>query len=178
MADAPASVPTPAGGRRPLWARILKWFAVAALSVVGLLILVCTLLVWIFTPARLTPLVEKVASGYIDGELSLDRVELTFWHTFPKLTVEVDSLVIVSHAFKNLPDSLSQTIPAGADTLASVGHFNGGLNLLPLMAGDLSLYDVTLRGVRANVVQLNDSLSNADIFPTCLLYTSDAADEL
>ena len=88
--------------RRPLWKRLLKWTGVAAAVVAGLFIIICSLAVWILTPDRLTPLVEKQASGYLDADVSLSRVELTFWKTFPRLRVDVDSLRIVSRSLDKI----------------------------------------------------------------------------
>ena len=64
--------------------RFLKWTAIALASLIGLFLIVCTLIVWILSPARLTPIVEEQASRLIDGEVHLQRVELTFWSTFPQ----------------------------------------------------------------------------------------------
>ena len=151
--------------RRPLWLRILKWSGISLGVLAALFLLVCTLVVWILTPPRLTPLVERVAGDYLDADLKIQRVELTFWHTFPKMTVDVDSLTVVSRAFDNIPDSVRTSLPADADSLLSIGRFHGGLNLLPLLAGRLSLYDVVFVRPQVNIVQLSDSLSNIDIFP-------------
>lgn len=38
--------------------RFLKWTAIALASLIGLFLIVCTLIVWILSPARLTPIVE------------------------------------------------------------------------------------------------------------------------
>lgn len=73
--------------RKPLWRRILKWSAIILGSLVGLFLLAATLIVWILTPAKLTPLVNRTASKYLNADVSSSRVELTFWSTFPKLTL-------------------------------------------------------------------------------------------
>lgn len=165
MSDTSSSSKATEKRRRPLWLRILKWLGITVGVMLALFVLVCTLVVWILTPPRLTPLVERVAGEYVDADLHIGRVELTFWHTFPKMTVDVDSLSIVSHAFDTLPDSVRNTLPADADSLLSIGRFHGGLNILPLVAGRLSLYDVVFQSPQVNVVALSDSLSNLDIFP-------------
>ena len=65
--------------RRPLWKRMLKWGIWSVVSILSLLLLTLTAIVFILTPERLTPLVERYATDYIDGELNVSRVELTFW---------------------------------------------------------------------------------------------------
>ena len=60
---------------KPLWRKLLK--ATAWIVGVVLLLMVLTLggIVWILTPQKLTPLIEKTANGYIDGRLNLSRAE-------------------------------------------------------------------------------------------------------
>lgn len=152
--------------RKPLWRRILKWTGIAAAVAAGLFVLICSLIVWILTPGRLTPLVKEQASKYLDADLRVKRVELTFWHTFPKMTVEVDSLRIISRSLDNVPDSVASTLPADWSRLLSLGSFSGGINVLPLLKGDISLYDVDFHGIDANLVATPDGRSNFDIFPT------------
>lgn len=151
--------------KRPLWRRILKWSGIAMATVFALFILICTLLVWCLTPGRLTPMVENVASDAVNADVSIGRVELTFWHTFPKLTLDVDSLCVVSHALRSLPDSVGAVLPADADSLLSLKSFHAGLNVFPLLAGQVSLYDVVFTRPQVNLVQLNDSVANYLIMP-------------
>jgi len=137
--------------RRPWWVRLLKGTAIALAVAVTLFVGVCSLAVWILTPPRLTPLVERTANKYLDADVTVGRVELTFWHTFPKLTLDVDSLTITSRALHELPDSIRQQLPANADSLLSVDKFHGGINLLPLPAGHISLYDVIITRPRISI---------------------------
>jgi len=154
------------GHKRPLWARVLKWLGLTVGVLVALVLVLCSLVVWILTPQKLTPLVADVASGYLDAKVEVARVELTFWHTFPKFTVDVDSLTIVSEALRHLPDSvLTDAGIADADSLLSLRAFSGGVNLAKLFAGEVALYDVEFRSPRVNLVQVNDSVANYLIFP-------------
>ena len=145
--------------------RIAKWIAIIAGIVTGLFLILCTAIIWFFTPARLTPFVEKQASEYINGELKVKRVELIFWKSFPKMTVDIDSLTIISHSLETLPDSMRTSLPADSDSLFSLASFHGGINVLPLLAGHISLYDVRLNSPRANIVQVTPHTANYYIFP-------------
>lgn len=151
--------------RRPLWARILKWFGVTAAVIATLLLLVCSLIVWILTPARLTPLVSEVASDYLTADVGVSRVELTFWKTFPRMTLEVDSLSVVSRSLRSLPDSVASKLSADADSLLSLKSFTAGVNVAALLTGELALYDVEFHAPRVNLLQVSDSLANYDILP-------------
>lgn len=55
--------------------KILKWCAWIAGSAVTLLLLACTLIVWILTPVKLTPMVEREASRSTIG-VSLTGVRI------------------------------------------------------------------------------------------------------
>ncbi len=150
---------------KPLWKRLLKWFGITAGTLVGLFVLVCALVVWILTPGRLTPLIEEQAGKYIDGSLEIGRAELTFWSSFPHLVVEVDSLVLMSGAFDELPDSVAAKLPADAVKLLSLRSFRGGVNVPALLIGKISLYDVAITGPRITLAQAADSVANFDIVP-------------
>ena len=145
--------------------RFLKWTAIALASLIGLFLIICTLIVWILSPARLTPIVEEQASRLIDGEVHLQRVELTFWSTFPKITVDVDSLEVISHSLRSLPPEVKASLPADADSLLSLSSFHAGINVLPLLIGHISLYDVLFDGPRVNLVQATPDKANYLIFP-------------
>lgn len=151
--------------KKPLWKRLLKWTGITAAVLTGLFLLVCTLAVWILTPSRLTPLVEKYAGEYLDAEVKASRIELTFWHTFPGMRVDVDSLRIISRSLSGLSPEVRAGLPADADTLLTVGHFHGGLNILRLLGGTVALRDIVIERPAVNLFQVNDSVANYLILP-------------
>lgn len=160
-----ATSPQPGRRHRPLWRRILKWTGITLGAVMALFVIVCSLIVWILTPDRLTPLVGKTASEYLDADVKAARIELTFWHTFPRMTIDVDSLTVDSRALDRVPDSIRRRLPADYRRLLSVGGFHGGINVMPLLKGDISLYDVIFRDLAVNLVQVSDTLANYNIVP-------------
>lgn len=147
--------------RRPWWRRLLVmlvWVMGVAVVLVALLL---GTVVWILTPERLTPLVERVAAPYIDGSLSVSRVELTVWRTFPHATLDIDSLTVISNGLRDA--DLTGTGITGADSLLSVDHIHGEINLAALFAGTVRVVDVELRRPMVNAIALNDSVSNFNI---------------
>lgn len=112
--------------KRSLLLRMLKWLSVAVVSLLLIVVLVLTGVVWVLNPSRLTPLVNKYASEYLIADVEAGKVELTFWSTFPRFSVEVDSLSLRSRVTDSLPDSVRATLPQGTDSLLFVGHFSGG----------------------------------------------------
>ncbi len=151
--------------KSPLWLKILKFTGWTIFAIVASVVLLCTLAVWILTPAQLTPLVERTATDYLDADVKIKKVELTFWHTFPKMTLDIDSVSVVSRSLNNLPDSIRMTLPPDVDSLLSVGRFHGGINIAALPLGKIALYDLIIENPNVNLVKINDNSANYLIVP-------------
>ena len=94
--------------------------------------LLCAI-VWILTPDRLTPLAQDIANESLNAEVSIGRMELTAWSTFPILTLDVDDLRIVSASLRDLPAEMRATLPANADSLIEAMHLHVGVNVLRML---------------------------------------------
>lgn len=150
---------------RRWWVKLLRGLGWTLLSLVVAVIIICSAIVWVLSPDQLTPIIERVASKSINADVTIGRAELTFWSSFPKIKIEIDDLDIVSRSLNGIPADLRATLPADADSLMSVKHFTGGVNLVNIMAGKITLYDIELNRPRLNLLQVNDTISNFDIFP-------------
>lgn len=163
-------IKTPHGGRRrgrrPVWLRILRGTGWVLLSLIVAVVIICSAVVWVLSPEQLTPIIERVASRSLNADVRLGRAELTFWSSFPKIKVEIDGLDIVSRSLSRLPEHERAALPADADSVLSVAHFTGGVNLVHALAGKFTVYDVELNGPRLNLIQVNDTVSNFNIFPS------------
>ncbi|MDE6488047.1 MAG: hypothetical protein K2L46_02085, partial [Paramuribaculum sp.] len=145
--------------------RFLKWISVAVVSGLLLVALLLTAVVWVLTPERLTPIVNRYASEYLLADVDARKIELTFWSTFPRFSVEVDSLSLRSRVADSFPDSVRSALPEGVDSLLFVERFAGGINLMELVKGNIELYDVGFRDIRANIVQIDSLTANYAIVP-------------
>ncbi len=145
--------------------KALKITGWVILSIILLILLTITIIVWYLTPDRLTPIVEREASALIDGHIEVSRVELTFWSTFPRLRVDIDSLHIISNSTHQLPDSLKAALPPYTDSLLSVDHIHGAINLMSLAEGNIELYDLLIQHPKANIVFAADGSTNLNIMP-------------
>ncbi len=168
----PGSVPPKK--KRPLWVRILKWAGWTVAGLVALLIIFLTVAIWILTPARLTKIVEDVANENLNADVKIGRVELTFWSSFPQLKIEIDDLSMFSHALDSLPAEVCASLPANADSLLTVKHFEGGINLLHAAAGTIALSDVVIQRPSINLLQVDDNNANFNIFPSSSSSHSDS----
>lgn len=151
--------------RRPTIVKIARAVAIAVIALLLLIIAAAGAAVWILTPDRLTPLVNRLATEQLNADVGARRVELTFWSTFPRLVVEVDSLVVVSHSLRDIDAATRAQLPAGADSLLSLGSLRGGIDLVALMGAKIRLCNVELRRPRLNIVQVDSLRNNYDIFP-------------
>lgn len=161
MAGEDTAAKKPPKHRRPWWSRLLIATAWTAGGIVALVALLLGAVVWILTPERLTPLVEQVAAPYIDGRLTVGRVELTVWRTFPHGRVDIDSLSVISNGLRGV--DLAGTGIENADSLLEVEHMHGVVNLAALLTGKIRITDVEVRRPMVNAVALNDSTSNFNI---------------
>lgn len=151
---------------RPWWVRLIIWIVALCGAAAVLLVGIATLAVWILTPPKLTPIVEQTASFYLNADVSVKRVELTYWSTLPRLSVKVDSLTIVSKSLKGISTAQRSLLPHNADTLLTMEHFEGGIHMLNLLKNKLSLYDVQLKRPAVNLVALDSAHVNYNIIPT------------
>ncbi len=151
--------------KKPWWVKVLKVSGWSILTVVLFILGLLQVIVSVFTPERLTPLTEEYLSKSLDADVSVSRVELTVWETFPDITLEVDSLVMESRVLKGVADSVRRQLPANADSLLSLKHFRGGVKLGELVLGRLSLYDIELHEPMVNLVAVDSVIANYNIVP-------------
>lgn len=69
------------------------------LAILGTIVAIVTIAIvlvinFIFTPEKITPVVNRLAAQYIDADVKVARVDLTFFSTFPRFSVAIDSLSI------------------------------------------------------------------------------------
>ncbi|MDR2891267.1 MAG: AsmA family protein [Alistipes sp.] len=123
-------------------------------SLVGLALLVIVVALWVvFTPARLTSIVEKQLPNFVTCEASVERVELTFFSSFPRLGLQVDGVALVN-AMEGAP----------SDTLLSLDRLHAAVDVRAFLRRDeLRLSDVVLSGGTACLFTDEEGRTNYDI---------------
>lgn len=118
-------------------------------SLLGLLVVVVCVVCWlVFTPSRLTSIVNRLSGRFITCQSSFDRVNLTFFKTFPNVGLDVHGVRLV-HPMAG----------AGSDTLASIGDVAVGINLRAyLKEKQIIVNKLNVHDVQANLYV--DSLGN------------------
>lgn len=140
--------------------KIVKIFLITIGVVIAVMLVTVVGAVWYLTSDRLTPMVVKEVNKLIDGEVTIERVDLTLRKDFPKLRLEVDSLCLVSHSLHNCDDSLHVSLPADADSLVSIGHLEGGINLIQALRGKFEIYNVIVERLKLNIVIADEGHNN------------------
>lgn len=135
-----------------------------ALIIVLAIISVCGLMVWL-TPERLTNLINREASEYLDADVRASNVRYSLWSSFPDIKIEVDSVRIVSRALKNLPQNERQQLPSDPDFLAYASGIQGDFNLPALLRSKISVGNISIDSVSINAVALSDTVANYLILP-------------
>lgn len=141
-------------------AKIVLWTLMGiVLTVFASLICVVKLL----PPEKLTPIVENIANDLLDADVSIDRVELDLGG-LTLLSVRVDGLCIRPDDITSLPADRRAILPAWADTLVAVKHFEGGINPLALLSGRIALHNVTFDAPEINICIIDSTLNNYTIY--------------
>lgn len=104
-------------------------------SLVGLVLLTIAVALWmVFTPARLTPIVASRLPKFVTCEASVERVELTFFSSFPRLGLRIDGVSLVNPV---------QGAPC--DTLLKLGQLDAAIDVKAFLGRDeLILRDIIL----------------------------------
>ena len=134
--------------------KALKIFAVALSSIIGLVLLVIGLAIWVvFTPERLTPIVREVASEYVQCEHTIGKVELTFFSTFPRFGLSIDSVMLIN-PIEGAPN----------DTVVAIPQMKVSLDVMDLLEKQtVTINELRLPDVVANIYVDGEGKANYDV---------------
>lgn len=145
-----------------------KAIGVVIWSVLSLLVLAAAVLstiTWWLTPSRLSSILSHEMSEYFNADIRIDNVRFTFWSTFPRITLETDSIAIISHSLDSLPGDQLEALPGNPRLLATASALKGGVNIPELLKNRFVMHDLDVSSLHLNLVSINDSVNNYDIMP-------------
>lgn len=149
--------------RRHVLRRVAAWTLGVVAGLVVLVVGGLALATWLMTPERLSSILDTEVSKRLKADLSTRAVRFTFWSTFPKLRVEIDTITLRSRTFDSLPMVARKRLPGDADSLVTLRRVAGALDVMDLTRGRVSLSDIEVDSLRVNLVQLDDSTDNFHI---------------
>ena len=139
--------------------RMKKFFKILFVSLASLILLltiVVSVVLWIvFTPERITPIVNNQLPKFITCEAEIGSVRLTFFRTFPHFSLQIDEFTLIN-----------PMEGACSDTLLSVKRMEAKVDIRALLRNnELLLGDIHL--VNGRICAFIDSSGNTnfDIFP-------------
>lgn len=125
-------------------------------SLLGLVVVVVGIALWlIFTPSKLTSIVNRMAGNYVTCETHFGRVNLTLFKTFPDVGLKIDEVEIINPM-------------EGADVsqVAYIDNLTIGLDLKKyLKEGEVVVHQVLIDELTAYLYIDSAGNSNFDIFP-------------
>lgn len=150
--------------------KILKVTGISAASFIVLVLVVVTIAInFIFTPARLTPMVLRVANQTLNARLDMKSVELTFFSTFPRFGLKITEGSLVSKA-------LADTAWQKTDSLLSFGKCVVVVNPVDyLFKEKITLNYLGLEDASVYAYKSREGIANWEIMTTDTTAVSDTA---
>ena len=144
---------------KPGLKKTLKVSLISLGSLLGLCIVAVAAVLWlVLTPSRLTPMVEKAANTYLDADVRVGKVDVTFFSTFPRFTLKIDDGELVRHMTG--ADSMSSSRPY-RDSLLRFARCLVAFNPIPLLKDNRIVIGRVLLD-SARVYAWRDSSGNAN----------------
>ncbi|MCL2412826.1 MAG: AsmA family protein [Bacteroidales bacterium] len=134
--------------------KFLKILLISLGSIVGLFTIVFSIVCFIlFTPSQLTPLVNRFANDFLNANVKIERVDLSYFSVYPFVRLNIENILILD---ENNPDDTLIFIPSARAKL----NFNAFV-----FRNNLIINELELRGGVTNVIFSEDGTMNWDIFP-------------
>ena len=112
--------------------RVLKWLLISVLILVAVVSAVVGIVLnVVFTPEKLTPLVEKYADEYLNADVRFNSIDLTFFSTFPNFGVDIEDGSMVTKVFQDT--SRGDSLFARTDSLVSFKRCHVVVNPMALL---------------------------------------------
>ncbi|MCQ2959823.1 MAG: hypothetical protein MJ198_06515 [Bacteroidales bacterium] len=135
--------------------KVFKIFGISLGSIIGIVLITVCIAVWfVFTPAKLTPIVKKYVPEFISCQTELDTVDLTFFSTFPHFGIRLHNFALIN------PMEGAQS-----DTVAFVDKLIATVDVKEYLSNsNVVINGLYLLNTKANIFVNADSLANYDVF--------------
>ena len=135
--------------------KFLKITGITSACILGtFLVLVLVLQYIVFPSSRLKPMVEEAMADYITCDYEIDKVELTYFSTFPKFGVQIEGFRLINPV-EGAPNDTLISLPKG---LASVDLSD------MLFSNTMTLSKIKAIDLEANIYVDEDGNPNFNVF--------------
>ena len=152
--------------------RIFSIIGKTLLGLLGVWVAILVILEIVLSPAMTSKIISKVATEYIDGDLSFSKARVSLFKRFPSLYVDIEDFNLTYPA-----DRFDEAEKDGArswmtrqgcgqecDTLASFKSFKASVRMVPLISGNILIPYLNLEKPRVFAHSYDNGLANWDIF--------------
>lgn len=138
--------------------KIIKISSIALGAVITLLLVAIAFTVnFVFTPAKLTPVVLDIANNSLNAELKMKSVELTFFSTFPQFGLKVTDGSLVSNAGNDTTRIKTDSLLTFKECVVAVNP------IAYLVDNRISISNLSLEKVSIYAFRNKEGLANWDI---------------
>ena len=137
----------------------ITWIALG--SLLGLVVVTVVVALWlVFTPSKLTKIVNGLVGNFITCDAKFGNVDLTLLSTFPDAGLKIEDVVIVNPGKGPIVDYKQN------DTVARIGSLTVGIDVKAfLKENKVIVHQVVLEDATANLFIDSLGTANFDIFP-------------
>ncbi|MBR6900426.1 MAG: hypothetical protein IKN29_09125 [Bacteroidales bacterium] len=137
----------------------ITWIALG--SLLGLVVVTVVVALWlVFTPSKLTKIVNGLVGNFITCDAKFGNVDLTLLSTFPDAGLKIEDVVIVNPGKGPIVDYKQN------DTVAKIGSLTVGIDVKAfLKENKVIVHQVVLEDATANLFIDSLGTANFDIFP-------------
>lgn len=137
----------------------ITWIALG--SLLGLVVVTVAVALWlVFTPSKLTKIVNGLVGNFITCDAKFGNVDLTLLSTFPDAGLKIEDVVIVNPGKGPVKEGVQN------DTVAKIGSLTVGIDVKAFLKDNkVIVHQVVLEDATANLFIDSLGTANFDIFP-------------
>ncbi len=137
----------------------ITWIALG--SLLGLVVVTVAVALWlVFTPSKLTKIVNGLVGNFITCDAKFGNVDLTLLSTFPDAGLKIEDVVIVNPGKGPIVDYKQN------DTVAKIGSLTVGIDVKAFLKDNkVIVHQVVLEDATTNLFIDSLGTANFDIFP-------------
>ncbi|MDR0232924.1 MAG: hypothetical protein LBI82_12535 [Dysgonamonadaceae bacterium] len=143
--------------------KTVKWISISILTIIGVVGIAFLLFLYFLSPARLTPIVNKYSTEYLDATVNFDSVKVSLFEEFPMVSVKLVKGEIISHAMQSDTAFLSEH-PVGIDTLMRFNEFMISLNIKDLLRSKINIQRIRISQPSINAYVSPSGRANWEIY--------------
>ncbi len=148
--------------------KTLRIVGISFAALISVILIAIGGLILYFTSPRITSLVNREASKYLNAKVEFENMDYTLFSTFPMLKVTADSLTVVSRSLDTLSPEQRHSLPKDADRLLSTGNMLVELNIMKALKGDVAIRVAEVGNPSLNMVAYDNVVNNYNILPHSL----------